>query len=318
MPRAPPQLPRRPSLWNGWGGWLSHQGSARATSSRRRLICISKGPPRPHPLPQEGPEMRVYPRALRLWGSRGRPAQPSQAPTPTAALEPPGGGRAAGGQARASAASARASRPKWGQRGPPAPRALRSKDALNRGAQARVGGEGGFRGLRGSRPGQGAASRPRQAPWPAATGSRAGGRREGPAARSASETAWPGAGSEGRRSPRSSSRPPGPGRPRGRRPLLPSPRPPPPPSSRRRAAAATARAAGGARNGARLAASPGRGERGSRGARRPQARGPRNGLRAPRPARGAGPCGLSGPPPAPGSRPRPGKEGGRQESRGRH
>lgn len=39
---------------------MNHQGSAGAPSSRRRLICISKGPPRPHPLPQEGPEMRGF------------------------------------------------------------------------------------------------------------------------------------------------------------------------------------------------------------------------------------------------------------------
>lgn len=92
----------------------------------------------------------------------------------------------------------------------------------------------------------------------------------------------------------------------------------PPPAWR--AAAATARAAGGARNGARLTASPGRGERESRGARRPQARGPQNGLRDHPSTRGAVSCGLSGPgpaegpPPAPGSQRQPGKEGGRKKA----
>lgn len=73
--------------------WLSHQGSARATSSGRRLICISKGPPRPHPLPQPGPAM--FTREPSAWGGpRGKPAQLSQASTPTSASRAPVGGRA--------------------------------------------------------------------------------------------------------------------------------------------------------------------------------------------------------------------------------
>lgn len=49
---------KAPSLWNGSErGWLSHQGSTQAKISSRRLICISKGPPRPHSFPQQGPEM---------------------------------------------------------------------------------------------------------------------------------------------------------------------------------------------------------------------------------------------------------------------
>lgn len=288
------------------------------------------------PPPGRAGDVRVYPRALRLGGSRGRPAQPSQAPTPTTALEPRGGGRAAGGQIGASAASSRASHPKWGQRGSPplglgyprtagsqtwAPRpgwAARTARGQGRGAGEASAASGG------AGRGQGAASRPSPAPWPSATGSRAGGGRA-PAARLGREASCPrGApsrarGPRQRRSPRPPSRPRGQGRPRRRRPPLPPARRLLPPPAWR-AAAATARAAGGARNGARLAASPGGGERGSCGARRPRARGPRHGLRDHPPARGAVRCGLSGPgpaegpPPAPGSQRPPRKEGGRKRA----
>ena len=46
----------------GWGAAAhgSHEGSAGALSCRRRLICISKGPPSLHPLPQEWPEVRGF------------------------------------------------------------------------------------------------------------------------------------------------------------------------------------------------------------------------------------------------------------------
>ena len=46
--------------WMGGGGRMSHEGSAGARSCRRRLICISKGPPSLHPLPQEWPEVRGF------------------------------------------------------------------------------------------------------------------------------------------------------------------------------------------------------------------------------------------------------------------
>lgn len=101
---------------------------------------------------------------------------------------------------------------------------------------------------------------------------------------------------------------------------LPSPRPPLlPPSSRLRSAAATAPAAGGARNGAGLFASPRPAEASAGAPARdaPRPRGPRNGLRdqpaAPSavPSGRSGPSWAAGPPPAPGVQRQPGKEGGR-------
>lgn len=152
----------------------------------------------------------------------------------------------------------------------------------------------------------------RAAPWPCVTGSHAGGRREAEEKQRRPQAAEPGlvpappASPDGARAPRRprparwTSKPPGQGRPRGRRPPLPPARrrPPSRPPPAWRAAPATARAAGGARNGARLAASPRGGECGSPGARRPWARGPRNG--------------LLGQPQARGPR-QPGREGGRED-----
>lgn len=61
MPNPLPSCQGGPhSKMDGGGGRMSHEGSAGARSCRRRLICISKGPPSLHPLPQEWPEVRGF------------------------------------------------------------------------------------------------------------------------------------------------------------------------------------------------------------------------------------------------------------------
>lgn len=157
------------------------------------------------------------------------------------------------------------------------------------------------------------------------------GRRARPRARPPRPPATGARGPSQLRCSRWTSKPPGQGRPRRQRPgtraaASPPPGPaaslPPPPAWR--TAAATARAAGGARNGAGLAASPRAGERGSPGARRPQARDPRNGLRDQPLARGAVPRGFLRPGSAVGQlaacsgRPTTTGEGGRKEENSRH
>lgn len=220
--------------------------------------------------------------------------------------------------------------PKVGKKTDPALRARLTKGGWepDLGAEARVCSWGSGPGLRRGR----STSKPRPAPWPFATGSRAGGRRKNtrgravgrglvPAGHPLSPRLWRGVGAScaGSRGLPARGVHTGSGLERGRRPPLP-PGPAaslPPPAWR--AAAATARAAGGARNGARLAASPHGGERGSPGARRPQARDLRNGLRhqplarsaVPRGSLGHGPA--EGPLPAPGAQRQQGKEGGRRE-----
>lgn len=190
--------------------WLSHPGSARATSSRRRLVCISKGPPRPHPLPRPGPAMftrepSAWGGALRLGGPRGKPAQLSQASAPTSASRAPVGGRAGCAQIQR----------RWLPRGPhaqsgdqeaPAPRARLSKGACepDLGAEARVCHPGAGGGLE-------APIGPRGPLLlaPARAGGREGGEPGAPV-RGGSPTRV--------RSPSATSRPPGQGRPPRRRP----------------------------------------------------------------------------------------------------
>lgn len=75
---------------------MSHEGSARAPSSGRRLICISKGPPSLHPLPQEWPEVRGFTPQPSASGDPGEgplgfprpqpPTLPSRAPVASTAF----------------------------------------------------------------------------------------------------------------------------------------------------------------------------------------------------------------------------------------
>ena len=61
MPNPLPSCQGCPhSKMDGGGERMSHEGSARAPSCGRRLICISNGPPSLHPLPQEWPEVRGF------------------------------------------------------------------------------------------------------------------------------------------------------------------------------------------------------------------------------------------------------------------
>lgn len=236
--------------------------------------------------------MRVYPRALRLGGSRGRPARLSQAPTPHPSLSELGWRLCLDDHNGTSVASVRASRPKWGQKGPQSlglgyQRAVGSQTWAPRPEWAAGTASGQGRAARKNSRASGRAGRGQggshDAPWPFATGSRAGGRRDtaarpGPGARTSRARRAPLVGCGvpggcGARAHRRGLR--GQGHPRRRRPGTRAAASPPPgpaasfPPPAWRAAVATARAAGGARNGAGLTASPGGGERGSRGARRP-------------------------------------------------
>ena len=75
---------------------MSHEGSAGARSCRRRLICISKGPPSLHPLPQEWPEVRGFTPQPSASGDPGEgplgfprpqpPPPPSRAPVASTAF----------------------------------------------------------------------------------------------------------------------------------------------------------------------------------------------------------------------------------------
>lgn len=208
--------------------------------------------PSASPPPGRAGDARVYPRTLRLWGSRGRPARLSQAPNPTPPSRAPAGRLCLDGHLGTSVASVRASRPKWGQKGPTCPSGSAIKGRLEAGRGRRGSGwaagtawdQGRAAGNKstasgGAGRGQGVASRPRLARWPFATGSRAGGKRKDPATALASSCPR---GPPGRergprtlRNPRSSSRfprargvPAGGGLERGRRRGgLPSPHPRP-------------------------------------------------------------------------------------------
>lgn len=266
-------------------------GSARATSSGRRLICISKGPPRPHPLPQPGPAM--FTREPSAWGGpRGKPAQLSQASTPTSASRAPVGGRALCDQIQR----------RWLPRGPHAQSGDKEGSrALGSTIQGRLRARPGRRGPGVCNPGAGGGPEapigPR-GPFLLAP-ARAGGREGSQASWCPRGLSEPGAGFQPAAPPELDVEAPGPGAPTEAEawslgdgaPASPPPSPPPPPAPPAwRAAAATARAAGGARNGAGLCAAPRGGERPSPSARRPQARGPPK--RSPRLAPGSGLCVL--------------------------
>lgn len=223
--------------------------------------------------------VRVCPGALRPRRPWGRPAEPSQAPTPTSASRGPGW-RAWPGQPDPGVGGFREGLAlRVGTKGDPAlglgsPRASGSQTWAPRPGCAAWGRDLASREVSAA---SGGAERGRSPTSPVAVcywlprGREKG---KAPAAGPWSEASCPrpppGAwGPSQLRRSRWTSRPPGQGRPRRRRPgaraaASPPPGPaaslPPPPA--RRTAAATARAAGGARNGAGLAASPRAGERG--------------------------------------------------------
>lgn len=319
MPRAPPQLPRRPSLWNGWGGvaesprFSPGDKQQEATHLHFQRPAPSASPPPGRAgdegLPQSPPPLGIP--------GKARSAFPGPNPHRSSRAS---GWRACRGRPSPGVGGLREGlAPKVGTKGAPRP----SGSAIQgRPKQGRPG-PGRRRGRLPRPPGQPAGSGGglEAAAGPVARcywlprGRKEGGPR-GPVCerdrvarrgvRGAAEPALVVEASRARASTREAASPPLP--PAAASSLLPPAR-----GSRHRPS--RGRRAKWRPSG-RLAR-----QRRAREPRRATPPGPRPPKRPPRPpppARGAGPCGLSGPPPAPGSRPRPGKEGGKQESRGRH